>query len=66
MLKMQQLQTIQDLINSFTEETGFVLNICFKNNQLVIIGRDFEYVSANLDDAETFTWGLLNGAKIKG
>ena len=66
MSTMQHLQTIQDQIDSFSEATGFVLNLCFRDNQLVIVGRDFEYTSTSLDDAESFTWGLLNGAKLQG
>lgn len=66
MTTLVHLQTIQDLINDFSESTGFVLNLNFEDNQLVFTGRDFKYVSANLDDAETFAWGLLNGSKIQG
>lgn len=66
MSTLQHLQTIQDVINEFNKTTGFVLTICFKNNQLVIIGSEFEYISTSIEDAESFAWGLLNGAKIKG
>ena len=66
MTTLEHLQTIQDLINDFNESTGFVLNLCFQDNQLVFIGRNFIYTSTNLDDAETFAWGLLNGSKIQG